>query len=103
MFHSVLSSKLRDTLQNQNLVLIPKDVSDMYESCLNKAKEAGDVRNNITIVEPSGGTFGSKKIMISNLNHEKIRRIEVAIVELMESSDSNDFESDEDNLNWLLF
>lgn len=81
---------------------VPKDVGDMLESWLNKAKKVGDVRYNITVVEPSGGTSGSKKIMISNLNHEKIRRTEAAIVELMELSDSSDSELDENILNWLL-
>lgn len=71
-----------DDLSNQSSgsahvkeIQVPKDVSDMLESWLNKAKEAGDVMNNITIVEPSGGTSGPKKTMISNLHPEKIRRI----------------------------
>ncbi|CAI8619212.1 unnamed protein product [Vicia faba] len=79
-----------------------KDVGDIMESSVNKAKEDGFVRNNIVIVEPFGGTLGTKKIMITNLNPEKIRKIEVIVVELMESSDSSDSESDDDNLNWLL-
>lgn len=37
--------------------------------------------------------------MISHMHPEKIWRIEVAVAELMESSDSSDFESDENNLN----
>lgn len=77
---------------------IPKDVSDLLESWLNKAKEFGYVRNNITIVEPSGGTPGTKKIMITNLNHEKIRKIEVVLEELMETSNS---ESNEDWDNFM--
>lgn len=57
----------------------PKDIGDMIESWLNKAKEAGDVRNNITIIEPSSGTPYTKKIIITNLNHDKIRKIEVVV------------------------
>lgn len=41
----------------------PKDVADKSESWLNKAKEVGEVRNNITIIEPSGGTSDPKKII----------------------------------------
>lgn len=79
-------------------IKVPKDVGDMIEYRLNKAKEAEDVRNNITIVKPSSRTPGTKKIRITNLNPEKIRNIEVAIEEKMESSDS---ESDEDWDNFL--
>lgn len=68
------------------------------ESWLNKASEAGDVRNNIIVVEPSSVTFDPKKIILSNMHPRKIRRIEVIVAKLMESSDSNDSESDEDNL-----
>lgn len=57
------------------IIKVPKDVGDMLESWLNKAKEARGVRNNITIIEPSGGTPDTKKIMITNLNTEKIRKI----------------------------
>lgn len=70
----------------------------MIQSWLNKAKEAEDVRDNITIVEPFSGILGTKKIMITNLNAEKIRKIEVVVEELMESSDS---EKDEDWDNFL--
>lgn len=45
---------------------VPNDVADILESWLNKDKEAGDVMNNITIVEPSNGTDGPTKIMISS-------------------------------------
>lgn len=78
---------------------IVKDVGDMLESWLNKAKEVEDVRNNITIVKPSSGTSDSKKIMISNLNPEKIKNIETTIAKVTVSSGSSDSESDEDNLN----
>lgn len=81
---------------------VPKNVMDVQESWLNKTKDVGDVRNNITIIEPYDGTCGPKKIKISNLNLENIRRIKVTVAELMESSDSGDYESDEDNLNWTL-
>ncbi|CAI8612732.1 unnamed protein product [Vicia faba] len=47
---------------------VPKHVGDMLKSWLNKAKKARDVRNNITIVEPYGGTSDTKNIMITNLN-----------------------------------
>lgn len=47
----------------------------MLDSLLNKAKEDGGVTNNITIVEPSSGRLDTKKIMINNLNPEKIRKI----------------------------
>lgn len=36
------------------------------------------------MVEPFRGASVTKKIMISNLNPEKIRKIEVAITKLME-------------------
>lgn len=62
------------------------------------AEEAEDVRNYITIVGPSSGTPDSKKIMITNLNPEKIKKIEVDVEELMKSSDSK---SDEDWENFL--
>lgn len=72
---------------------IHKDVGDMLESCLNKAKEVGDVRNNTTIVEPYDGTYETKKIMITNLNPGKIIKMKVVVGELMETSD---IESDKD-------
>ncbi|CAI8612606.1 unnamed protein product [Vicia faba] len=81
---------------------IPKDVGGMLESWLNKVKEDRHVGNNITIVEPSGGTFSIKKIWLTNMNPEKIRKMEAIIVELMEFSDSSDSELDEDSLHCLL-
>lgn len=77
---------------------VPKHVGDMIEYWLNKVKEAGNVRNNITIVEPYSAMPDTKKIMITNLNLEKIRKIKDVVEELMESSDS---ESDEDWDNFL--
>lgn len=64
---------------------------------LNKAKEAGEVRNNISIVEPSSGT-DTKIILIKNMSPEKIWKIEVIIKNLM-NLDTSDSESDKDNLN----
>lgn len=60
--------------------------------------EAGDVRNNIIIVKPSSGTPDTKKILITNLNLEKITNLEVFVEKLVESSDS---ESDEGCDNFL--
>lgn len=57
-----------------NEIEVLKDVMDKLGSWLSKAKKVGDVRNNINIVEPCGGTLGPKKIMISNMHFEKIRR-----------------------------
>lgn len=74
----------------------------MLESWFNKAKEAGDDMNNITIIELSSGTSYPKKIMISNTHPEKMRGIETAVTKLMESSDTSDSKLDEDNLNWIL-
>lgn len=85
-----------------NEIEVPKDVADKLESWLNKAKKVGVVRNNITIIKASGGTSDPKKIMISNMHPEKLTRIEDAVAELMESSDSSDSESHENNLNCLL-
>lgn len=95
------SNQSRDILLVKEIV-VPKDVGDMLESLINKAKEVGDDKSNITVVEPFGGTLGIKKIMIKNLNPEKIRKIEVDIAELMESSYSRYSELDGDNLHWLL-
>lgn len=77
---------------------VPKNVGDMLESWLNKAKEVGDVRNNIIVVETSGGTYGTKKIMIKNLNHGNMRKIQVVVTKLMETNDS---ESNEDWDNFM--
>lgn len=38
-------------------VEVAKDVGDMLESWLNKAKEMGEFRNNISIVKYSRGTM----------------------------------------------
>lgn len=70
----------------------------LVESWLNKAKEAEDVMNNITIVEPSSGTPSTKMIKITNLSLENMRKIEVVAEELMESSYSD---SDEELDNFL--
>lgn len=56
-------------------IKLPKNVVDTLKSWLNKAKEVGGVRNNVTIVESSDGTSDPKKIMISNMPPEKIRTI----------------------------
>lgn len=62
----------------------------------------GNVENNTTIVEPSKGSSSSKKIMVTNLNPEKIRKIEVAVAKLMKSSYSSDPKSNKDGLDRLL-
>lgn len=82
---------------------VPKDVGDLLESLSNKTKKvrstlSGNVKSNITIVEPSGGTSVTKKIVTSNLNPDEIRKIEVAVSELMESSDSSDLSDSESNM-----
>lgn len=71
-----------------------KKVIDMLELWLNKAREAKVVRDHIFIVESSGG-MGYKKILIKNLNREKIRKIKDIANDLM-NLDASDFESDED-------
>lgn len=52
--------------------------------------------NNITIVEPSSGTSGTKKIMNTNLNSEKIIKMKVGVEELIETSDSESYEDWDD-------
>lgn len=85
-------------------IIVPKDVGKVIESLTSKTKEVGstsygNVKSNITMVEPIGGMFVTKKIMITNLNPKKIRKIGVVVAELMESSDSSDYELDVDCLN----
>lgn len=64
----------------------------MLSLWLNKAKEVKAVMDHNTIVETSGGT-SYKKILIKNLNPEKIRKVEAIMKNLM-NLDATDSESD---------
>lgn len=66
----------------------------MLELWLNKPKEATEVRNNIIVVEPSGG-IDTKKLLIKNLNPENIRKIEAIVKDLLNLY-ANDSKLDED-------
>ncbi|CAI8588761.1 unnamed protein product [Vicia faba] len=66
----------------------------MLELWLNKSKESQEVKNSISVVEPADGT-DSKKILIKNLNLERIKKINAIVKDLM-NLDVSDFESDED-------
>lgn len=65
---------------------------------MNKAKEAEDVRDHISVIELSGGT-GYKKIFFKNLNPGKIKNVEVVMKYLM-NLDATDSELDEDLENY---
>ncbi|CAI8604191.1 unnamed protein product [Vicia faba] len=89
------------TIMGRKEIDVPKDVGELLMSLSNKTNDigsssSGNVKSNITFVKPSVGTFVTKKIMITNLNPKKIRNIEAAAAELIESSDSSDSESDMD-------
>lgn len=66
----------------------------MLQLWLNKAKEVEVVRDHITIVE-SSGEISYKKILIKNLNSEKIRKVEDIMKNLM-NLDATDFDLDID-------
>lgn len=70
----------------------------MLELWLNKAKEAEVVRDHITVVEPYG-EIGYKKILIKNLNPEKIRKVESIVNDWM-NLDATDSKSYEDLENY---
>lgn len=71
-----------------------KEVIDMMELWLSKAKEAEVVSDHIIVVEPSGG-IGYKKILIKNHNPKNIRKLE-DIEKYLMNLDAIDSELDED-------
>lgn len=75
-----------------------KEVIDMVELWLNKAKEPEPARDHISVIGPRGGA-GYKKIIFKNINPEKIKKLKTIVKYLM-NFDATDFEWDEDLENY---
>lgn len=75
------------------------EIVDMLKLWLNKAKKSREVKDNISVGESSGGT-GSKKILIKNLNLEKIKKIEAIVKDVMNLY-ASDSESDKNFENFM--